>query len=50
MRVIKFIKYFAFNLKEVNQLKGQEVHIIFENDNSIFKQPYKFKWSGKGFG
>jgi hypothetical protein len=42
MRVIKFIKYFAFNLKEVNQLKEQEVHIIFEDDNLISKQPYNF--------
>ncbi len=22
-------------------MKGQEVHIIFEDDNSIFQQPYK---------
>jgi hypothetical protein len=36
-----YIRCFAFNLKEVNQLKEQKVHIIFEDDNSISKQPYK---------
>jgi hypothetical protein len=41
-KVITYIKCFAFNLKEVNQLKEQEVHIIFEDDNLISKQPYNF--------
>jgi hypothetical protein len=41
-KVIKFIRCFTFNLKGVNQLKGQEVPNIFKNDNSISKQPYKF--------
>ncbi len=36
-----FIRCFAFNLKELGQLGGQEVQIILEDDNPIFKQPYK---------
>ncbi len=42
MRVITYSRCFAFNLKEVNRLKEQEVHIICEDDNSIAEQPYKF--------
>jgi hypothetical protein len=37
-----FIRCFAFSLKELGQLKWQEVQIILEYDNLIFKQPYKF--------
>jgi hypothetical protein len=29
-------------LDEPDQLKGQEVHIIFEDDNPIFNGFYKF--------
>jgi hypothetical protein len=29
-------------LKELGHLKGQEFQIILEDDNPIFKQPYKF--------
>jgi len=32
-----FIKYFAFYLKELSHLRGQEVQIILEDDNPIFK-------------
>jgi hypothetical protein len=28
-------------LKQLGQLRGQEVRIILEDDNPIFKQPYK---------
>jgi hypothetical protein len=31
----------AFNLKELGQLKGQEVQIILEDNNLIFTQLYK---------
>jgi hypothetical protein len=41
-KVMTYIRCFAFNLKEVNRLKEEEVHIIFADDNSISKQPYKF--------
>jgi hypothetical protein len=36
-----FIGCFAFNLKELGQLKGQEVQIILEDDNLIFRKLYK---------
>jgi hypothetical protein len=29
-------------LKELEQLKGQQVHIILNDDNSIFRWPYRF--------
>jgi hypothetical protein len=32
-----FIKYFASSLKELGHLRGQEVQIILEDDNPIFK-------------
>jgi hypothetical protein len=31
----------AFSLEELRQLKGQEIRIILEDDNPIFKQPYR---------
>ncbi len=36
------IEGFAFNLKELGWLKGQEVQIIMEDENLIFKWTYKF--------
>jgi len=36
-----FIRCFTFSLKELGQLKGQDIQIIFEHDNPIFRQPYK---------
>jgi hypothetical protein len=33
---------FCLNLKKLGQLKGQEVHIILEDDIPIFRQPYRF--------
>jgi hypothetical protein len=32
-----FTKCFAFILKELGQLRGEEVRIILEDDNPIFK-------------
>ncbi len=37
-----FTRRFAFNLKELAQLRGQEVRIILKDDNPIFRQPYRF--------
>jgi hypothetical protein len=37
----KYIWCFGFSLKEPGQLKGEEVHIMLEDDDSIFKWPYK---------
>jgi len=34
-----YIGCFAFNLKELGRLKGQEVRIILEDENPIFKRP-----------
>jgi hypothetical protein len=34
-----FTGCFAFNLKELGQLRGQEIRIILEVDNPIFRQP-----------
>ncbi len=45
----KYIWCFDFSLKELCQLKGQEVHIILEDDNSIFKWPYKLNEVEKAF-
>jgi hypothetical protein len=36
-----FIGCFAFSLKELDQIKGQEVWIVLEDDNPIFRWPYK---------
>jgi hypothetical protein len=40
-----FIGCFAFNLKELGQLKRQEIQIILEDDNLIFRQTYKLTHS-----
>jgi hypothetical protein len=42
---------FCFILKELGQLKGQEVHIILEDDNPIVKQPYmvNLRWEEQRF-
>jgi hypothetical protein len=40
--IIKLFYMFTSSLNEPGQLKGQEVHIIFEDDNANFKWPYKF--------
>ncbi len=32
---------FTFSLKELGHLRGQEVWIVLEDDNPIFKQPYR---------
>jgi hypothetical protein len=37
-----FIGCFTFNLKELGQLTRQEVQIVLEEDNPIFKRFYKF--------
>ncbi len=36
-----YVECFAFNLKKLGQLKGHKVQIILEDDNPIFKRPYK---------
>lgn len=36
-----YIRCFAFNLKTLGQLKGQDIH-IFQDDNANFKKPYRF--------
>jgi hypothetical protein len=36
-----YVSCFAFSLKDLGQLKGQEVCIILENDHLIFKQAYE---------
>ncbi len=38
----EYVGCFAFNLKDLGQLRGQKVHIILKDDNPIFKQPYRF--------
>jgi hypothetical protein len=35
----EYVGCFAFNLKYLEQLRGQKVHIILKYDNPIFKQP-----------
>jgi len=36
-----YIGCVAFSLKDLNQLEGQKVQIVLEDDNPIFKQLYK---------
>ncbi len=36
-----FTRCFDFSLKELGQLWGQDVQIILEDDNPIFRRPYK---------
>jgi len=36
-----YIGCFAFSLKDLNQLEGQKVQIVLEDDNPIFRQLYK---------
>jgi hypothetical protein len=36
-------------LKELGQLKGQEVKIVLEDDNLIFKQPYRLSEIERAF-
>jgi hypothetical protein len=36
----EYVSCLTFSLKDLGQLKGQEVRIILENDHLIFKQPY----------
>ncbi len=38
----EYVSCLTFSLKDLGQLKGQEVRIILENDHLIFKQPYVF--------
>jgi hypothetical protein len=35
-----YVSCFVFNLKELGQLKGQEVKIGLKDDNLIFRRPY----------
>lgn len=39
--MLDYVGCFDFNLKELGWLKGQKVHIILEDDDPIFKKPYK---------
>ncbi len=41
MITTKLYLMFWIHLKELRLLKGQEVHIILEDDDLIFKWPYK---------
>ncbi len=36
-----YIGCFAFSLKGLSQLEGQEFQIVLEDDNPIFRQLYK---------
>lgn len=37
-----YIGCFSFNLKDLDQLEGQEAQIVLKDDNIISKQPYRF--------
>jgi hypothetical protein len=36
-----YVSCFALSLKELGQLKKQEVQIVLEDDNLIFRRPYR---------
>jgi hypothetical protein len=40
--LLNYIKCFTFSFLKIGQLKQQEVHIILEDDNPIFRRPYNF--------
>ncbi len=37
-----YVECFVFDLKKLGQLKGHKVQIISEDDNLIFRKPYRF--------